>query len=243
MQYDWIILGATFTAAGMVSVLGTRALILDGRPQAGYEFMNAMEPGGVPAEPTTAQAKLLLQTFREKGVYDTKTPCLFPAASAFYELLRNQDVLLGVTPVSVERDAEGFRVTAHGVSGFREFHARRVVDTRVRPWQVAAKALKLLVSSYDHGEEATPYGPDGDLLVTCPLSPDADWAEARSEAAKWLEGLPCGTKLIYTADEFTYTLKAAPTPEDGVDYLPSAGFSNPVEAFDGGALWAKEARE
>ena len=243
MQYDWIILGATFAAAGMVSVLGERALILDSRPQAGYEFMNAMEPGGIPAEPMTAQAKLLLKKFREKGVYDGEIPCLFPAASAFYETLRDQEVLLGVTPVSVEWDTEGFRVTAHGVSGFREFRARRVVDTRVRPWQVAGKALKLLVSPYDHGEEAIPYGPDGDLLVSCTLSPDADWAEARREAAKLLAELPGGSKLIYTADEFAYTVKEVPAPEDGLDYLPSAGFSNPVEAFDAGALWATEVRK
>ena len=77
MQYDWIILGATFTAAGMASVLGDRALILESRPQAGYEFISAMKYGTIPTEPGTPGAKALYDAFAEKGVFDGEIPCLF----------------------------------------------------------------------------------------------------------------------------------------------------------------------
>ena len=240
MQYDWIILGATFTAAGMASVLGDRALILESRPQAGYEFISAMKHGTMPTEPGTPGAKALYDDFVEKGVFDGEIPCLFSAAVPFYERLRGKNILLNLTPVEAERVEGGFRVTAHGVSGFREFTARRMVDTRVHPWQIAEKRLNLLITPPAGEIPAVKYGPDGDLLISCPLSLTDDWPAARQKAAELLKKLPAEARLLITADEFDYSLQPIPLLENGIDHLPSAGFANPVEAFEAGERFAKE---
>ena len=244
MQYEVLVLGATFAASGMMKVLGNHGMILERRPQAGYEFLGAMRAGLFPEEPVSREAKSLFAEFQEEGVYGGQNPCLFPAASAFYKTLQGKNVMLNCTPVLVERAEDGFKVTAHGVSGFREYRARRVMDTRVRPWQVEGKSLKILVSrtaeSLPTEVDAIPYGPDGDLLVTCHMEKEDDWTAARTRVAKLLATLPKGTRLLYTADEWDYTLKEAyDLPEDRITYLPSAGFADPVAAFDAGVRLAR----
>jgi len=44
-MYEVIVLGATFTAAGIAGKLGKNCLILESRPDAGYEFFGAFHFG------------------------------------------------------------------------------------------------------------------------------------------------------------------------------------------------------
>ena len=60
------------------------------------------------------------------------------------------------------------------------------------------------------------------------------------EAAKHL---PDGAKLLCVANVFDYAIDSDYTvPGDGVVYLPSKAYRNPVLAFDAGVLFGGDAK-
>lgn len=247
MLYDTIILGATFTAAGIASKSSGNSLIIDRRPHAGYEFINALSFGscGTP-EPVTEQAKALKSQFRSRGAYDSGKPCLFPCAPVLYQILEDCNVLLNTEILCVDRSDAGWVVTTHSVSGYRTFRAKHVVDTRVLPHQIQSKSLNLLINRDDGTAPQLPqqwvtenWGYDADVVVKCPVSVDADYLRARTALADLLRQLPEGCKAALIADCFDYVLKEVILKEsDGITYLPSKQYADPILAFDAGVRYA-----
>lgn len=247
MHYDAIILGATFTAAGLLQEYGKNCLVLERRPQAGYEFLNALSFGVYTRQPVTEEARSLLTEFENRGVFSGEYVCLFPAAPVLYQMLEGNHVLLNMEIPEIQRKNELFSVTAHGVSGYRTFHARRVIDTRVHPRQIVSKSLNLLVNTDDDTTPMIPggiptekWGFDKDLTVKCPVPVEADYLQARKTVALLLRTLPENCKTALVADCFDYQLKDEIRTEDnGTEHLPSKGFQNPILAFDAGVLYAR----
>lgn len=247
MTYDTIILGATYLAAGIAEELQESCLIVERRPQAGYEFINALRFGpGYGEKLVSEKAKDLFKKFEEKGAFHGERICLFDCASCLYQMLENKNVLLNTEIVSVTKDGEGFRVQIHGVSGYRTFYAKRVIDTRVLPDMIHSKTLNLLINSKNHPSRILPYaseakyGYPGDVLIKIPVRADAGYAEARKQVKQFLENMPAGYKATLVADCFDWAIKQSyPKLKDGIYYLPSARFLGPLSAFDAGVLFAR----
>ena len=246
MQYDVIVIGATFTAAGLLQGYGDGCLILERRPQAGYEFLSALKFGSGFDQPLqSAEAKALRAGFEERGAFEDGRVNLFDCASLLYARLKGKNVMLNMTPVQIEKDGDGFAVTAHGASGFRSYRAKHLIDTTVRPDIIAEKSLNALINS---DTETAPFpgaaeekiGCPGDLLLKCGVPADADYAQARRALAEKINALPPAYKLAVIADCFDESVKGTyPAEKDGITHLPSCGFANPLLAFDAGVVFAK----
>lgn len=248
MNYDVIVIGATFAAAGLVQVFGDKCLVLERRPQAGYEFLNAAKFGtDYDKALETDAAKALYEKFVEKQAFDGDRICLFDCAGPFYSLLEGKNILLNMEIVSVEKIEGGFEVTAHGVSGYRTFTAKKVIDTTVHSDMVEAKTLNLLVNTDEENAPALPadlntekWGYEEDTLIKCGVAADAGYIEARRAVAALIDTLPAEYKVAFVADCFDYELKPGyPAEKDGIVYLPSCAYKNPLLAFDAGVLYAK----
>ena len=247
MLYDVIVLGATFTAAGISASLGDKCLVLESRPQAGYEFLNALSFGtDYDIHVQTDQANRLAEEFHARGVFAGGIPCLFPCAPALYKLLQDKPVLLNMQILSVEHDADAFTVTAHGVSGYRHFRAKAVVDTRTPKEQIRSRTLNLLLSCPDGqlpalegGIIAQPTAIPTEFILKCPMPPACDYLQARTAIAALIRQLPDGFKVNLVADCFDDVLAAPRPSQKGVQLLPSKQFANPLRAFDAGVLFAQ----
>ena len=248
MNYDVIVIGATFTAAGLVQAYGDKCLVLERRPQAGYEFLNAAKFGTDYAEKLVSEEAIALEEqFVEKNAFDGDRICLFDCASSYYKLLEGKNVLLNMEIVSVEKIDGGFEVTAHGVSGYRTFTAKKVIDTTVHKDMVEAKTLNLLVNTEEENPAPLPadlktekWGYEVDTLIKCAVAAEAGYIEARRAVAELIDTLPAEYRVAFVADCFDYELKPGyPVEKDGIVYMPSVAYKNPLLAFDAGVLYAK----
>ncbi|MBQ2695942.1 MAG: hypothetical protein IJF61_01415 [Clostridia bacterium] len=247
MIYDVIVLGATFAAAGIANHYGENCLILERRPQAGYEFLNALSFGhNYSALLETAEANHLYQKFADKGVFSDDRICLFKGAGALYQCLEGKNVLLNMELISVKREQDLFEVVVHGVSGYRKYFAKRIIDTTVHPEMIQDKTLNLLLNNKNG--EANPavetttekWGYPGDILIKIPVSREAGYIEARKKVKAFLETFLEGYKAVCVADCFAATVSGSyPKEQDGIVLLPSVAFDNPLKAFDAGLLFAR----
>lgn len=247
MIYEAIVLGATFTAAGIAAVMGKDCLLIERRPQAGYEFLNAIHFGYDYNKPLqTKEAEQLFDDFRHKGAFCDGRVCLFDCAGLFYQTLEDKNVLLNMELLSVTRKEDLFEVTAHGVSGYRTFFAKKIIDTRVSNGIIQEKTLNLLVKNLDDDKATLPgsaeeqWGRAGDVLVKIPLEASEDYIVARKKVKAFLKNMPSGFKVVCVADCFACkVVPDYPKLCDGISFLPSAAFQNPLLAFDRGVLFAR----
>ena len=248
MHYKIIVIGATFAAAGIVSACGDDCLVLERRPQAGYEVFNAINFGhSYETQLKSLQAKQMYQDFSQKGAFSGERICLFPCAEVLYRLLENKNVLLNMDILSVVRENGIFTVTACGVSGCRTFTADRVVDTRVHPNMVREKSLNLIINTDREGllppagVSDEKWGHPGDLLVKLPVSREWDYLQARKAVLDYVSTLPEAFRVVFVADCFCWTVDGTfPEEKDGICYLPSVWFANPLVALDEGVCFARE---
>ena len=80
-----------------------------------------------------------------------------------------------------------------------------------------------------------PWGLSHNYVLRCQIPMDAGYADSRKKAMRFLEDLPKEHKLLLLADEFDYTVEQnSSKTHDGVIYLPSKAYENPLLAFDAG---------
>ena len=249
-MYDVIVIGATFAAAGLIQAYGEKCLVLERRPQAGYEFFNAVNFGTDYDTPLVSdEAKKLYDVFKEKNAFNGERICLFKCAMPFYGLLENKNVLLNMEIISVDKLEDGYCVSAHGVSGLRTFTAKKIIDTTVHKEMIEAKSLNILVNADSETDLVLPeelnfetkmWGYEEDTLIKCYVDADADYIMARNKIADTIELLPQAYKVALVADCFDYVIKPGyPCVKQDVTYMPSCAYKNPLLAFDAGILYAK----
>ncbi len=246
MEYEVIVLGATFLGAGIAEALSGKCLIIDRRPQAGYEFINSLKFGHGYDQPLrTDTAKTLLNNFKANRAFMNERVCLFECAPHFYSLLLNKNVLLNTEIISVERDNGFFTVTTHGVSGYRVHRSKIVIDTRSLPDKATDKYLNFIVNT--EGDAKLPkhfttekFGYECDTVVKCRVDLNDGYTTARKKVFE-MASEAFGYKVAMVADEFEYTFKSiTPTAENGLYILPSQGFQNPILAYDAGVILGGE---
>ena len=244
MQYEIIVLGATFAAAGIAQKYGQKCLIVERSTQAGYEFLGALHFGtDYTEEPVTEEAKNLLKIFKQKKAFSEDRICLYDCATPFYKVLEGKNVLLNTEIISVEKNENGFTCTFHSVSGYRTFKAKKIIDTRVHNNMCNAKTYNFSIDG--RGDLVnTPsvicekWGFEHNYILRCPVLLNADYTDARKAVNEYIKNLPEGFKLLYMADTFDYEVKSGyPKYIDDVLYMPSKAYKNPILAFDAGMLY------
>lgn len=246
MGFDVIVLGATFLGAGIAEALGDRCLMIDRRPQAGYEFINSLKFGHRFDKPLkTEAARSLLEDFKQNGAFEGDRICLFECAPHFYSLLLDKNVLLNTEIISVEHNDDGFTVTTHGVSGYRVHKAKTVIDTRSLPDAATEKYLNFIVNT-DKGAtlpdrlDTEKFGYECDTVVKCKVDMSDGYMTARKKVFDIVTTLE-GFKVAMVADEFEYTIKnEIPKSETGITLFPSQSYANPLLAFDAGVIMGGE---
>lgn len=243
-RYEVLVLGATFAAAGLAQVLGSRCLVADRRAQPGWEFLSALNFGTEYDRPlAAAAAQQLQQEWAQRGCFAADGRInLLDCGASLCRRLEGAQVLLNSEIAAVEKTPEGFVVTTHGTAGFRRWAARRVIDTRCPATKIAQKSYHALL----HAEVPAPlpkslqlerWGDEGDFVLKCPVPADASFAQAR---AALQAQLPAGYRPVLTADAFACVPDEIPPEEDGVEYLVSCGYANPLLAYDAGVRYGEE---
>lgn len=250
MDYKVIILGATFVSAGLCTVLGDDCLVIDSRPNVGYEFVKTLNFGtGYNTKPTSDEAKSLADTFFKKGALKDGRVCLFPCDFAIHSLVDGKNIMLNMKIVSVKKKDGFFEVTAYGVSGYRTYTAQKVIDTRAIAHECASKSINVLVSGKgsnplvcaDGYEILLNHGYETDAIIKCPVKKNADYIVARRAIERLAHNLSDGWKIVISADEFDYSFETETTYcKNDIVHIVSASFKNPLTAFDAGVLFAKE---
>ena len=84
------------------------------------------------------------------------------------------------------------------------------------------------------------WGGEGDFVLKCPVPPEASFAQARAALQAQLRQLPAGYRPVLTADAFACVPDETPPEEDGVEYLISCSYANPLLAYDAGVRCGEE---
>ena len=246
-MYDLILLGATFAAAGIAKACKGTCLILESRPQAGYEFLSALHFGTDYHLPVkSALARDMQQAFSNRNAFSPDRICLFDCAAPFYQLLEDIPLLLNVRLLSVEHRNGAYLCTIHGISGYQTFSARQVIDTRCTSQMCVSKTYNFLVD----GSGPVPLPPDvayapwgfsHNYVLRCFVPLEATYLTARKTAMDVLNALPQSHKLVQLADDFDYQVSSGyPRTENGVVFFPSKAYNNPILALDAGICFMTE---
>ena len=85
------------------------------------------------------------------------------------------------------------------------------------------------------------WGFDNNYVLRLSVSSDTNYSDARKKAKETIENLPESHRLVLSADCFDYvTENDYPETKDGIIYLPSKKFANPLLSFDTGVSFGKE---
>ena len=245
MMYDIIAFGATFLSAGIAQT-SENCLIIERRPQAGYEFISSFNFGtNYDEELKSEEANELKKTFEERDYKTENRISLFNISAPFYRLLEDKNVLLNTEIISVCQKVDHFVCTAHGVSGFRTFEAKKIIDTRCDDDNCNAKTFNLLmdgnVSELSSDLEYENWGFENNYVLRIPVSTDETYTQARKKAKEIIGNLPGSHRLVLSADVFDYEVKDGyPKTGNDIMYIPSKKYENPLLAFDAGIGLGKE---
>lgn len=244
-MYDVIVLGATFLAAGIAQV-AENCLVIERRPQAGYEFISAINFGtNYDKELKSEEAKALYKTFEERNFQTENRGSLFNISAPFYRLLEDKNILLNTEIISVEKTDDCFICTTHGVSGYRTFEAKKIVDTRCDDTMCISKTFNLLMdgntSELNDDVKYEKRGFENNYVLRIPVPNDTSYSDARKKAKDIIGTLPETHRLVLSADAFDYEIENGyPKTENDILYQPSGNFENPLLAFDSGVCLGKE---
>lgn len=249
MEYDKVIFGATFAAAGLLTKFGGDCLVIEPKFQAGHEFLGALNFGtDYDAELTTQEAAALSEKFKEKGAVSGSRGCLFHCAGLLYSKFLNKNVLLGTNIVQIEAESDGFQITVHGVKGFRTIRAKEIINTLCDNVNISKKSFHAWVrpakkdwSVPEHITAEPLFGAfENSYIVKLPVENDCTYPQARKKLDTVLKNELSDFKLGLSADCFAVTPKKTGVFKNGgLVHLPSCGFKNPLLAFDAGVKLAE----
>lgn len=248
MIYDKMILGATFAAAGLLTK-SESCLVIEPKSYAGYEFLGALHFGTDYDEPlSTKEAAVLYEKLKEKDAIFHNRGCLFGCSSVLYSYFLNKDVLLNTNIVSIQQKQGKFCVTTWGVSGFRTFWAKTIVNTLCDDDNVLKKSFHAWIRPKEE-KGNTPEGFLADplfgafentFIINLPIENGETYCSARQRLDAALKTELADFRLGLTADCFAAVPKTDGIWEkDGMIQMPSCGFKNPLLAFDAGVSFAK----
>lgn len=248
-HYNLIIIGATFAGVGAAVANGGDVLIVEHRPQAGYEFIGCYNPGFGYDNMTLCEyvdgfrSELIERNVLADG--RVRIGAVSPVLYARMETL--QLPILMLTDVTDIRSVSGgFELDIYNAQGFRTITADNVIDTT--PLNIKQKSINALLV----GGKTPPQNIDGMIFVkgksdeeyTVKLSLDlgCTYADARQTLHKRWESRTGELQewvIAAVADYFEFSCKKGPIYHTkGYIHLPSCAYRNPLEALDEGYKYA-----
>ncbi len=231
-MYDVIVLGATFAAAGIAHKYKKNCLILEHGLQAGSEFFGALQFGSdYDKMPENKEAVALQESFASSNIYS--------CTAQIYPYLQEANVLFDTQFVSAQKTENGFLCVTHGVEGFCTYEAKRVIDTRSNAAISISKTFNLLIESKEtpvfSGVHSEKTGMENHYVLRLPVPLSCGYTQARAAAQNIVQQFSETQKLILSASAFDYQIKADyPKTREGIFYLPSKAYENPILAFEAG---------
>ncbi len=164
---------------------------------------------------------------------------LYSCDAEIYPYLQEADVLFDTQIVDLKKTEKGFLCTTHGVEGFCAYEAKRVIDTRSNEKMSLSKTFNLLMESKETpafpGVTIAKAGLEDHYVLRLPVALSCGYTDARAAAKKIVAQFSENQKLLLSAWGFDYQVKADyPKTEDGILYLPSKMYADPVLAFAAG---------
>ncbi|WP_028611600.1 hypothetical protein [Paenibacillus harenae] len=250
-----VIIGASFLGLGLASRLGPDALVIEPSNGVGNEFIRSFKLSDRKYAPLTASGIELLRELIRRNVTDGEGRLHLPGMMpVLIKHITGQklDVRMQTQVVEMHPRDGKFEVMCYDASGFRRIVADRLVDTTSRcvtkndRGRVRAKSLNMMLlgSPGTHHSEGLSEYPiyqghfPNETVLKFAVDPMDDWITARRKLFDfWLnrpEPLrPCA--FVTHADEFDMELDTMQAPiQPGWDWLPSAYYANPLEAYDQG---------
>lgn len=233
-MYEVIVLGATFAAAGIALRHGEKCLVIERKAQAGYEFFSALNFGsGYEKEIKTSQA----QALRQKLLGENGNA--YGGDRHIYAYFQQARVVFGVETVLIQKTEGGFVCVTHGVDGYVSYEAKKIIDTRTNAAMSRSKTYNFLLESVEEPSfpdvccEKT--GMQKHYVARCPVPLSSGYPQARAAVWNVIRQFSETQRLILSADEFDYQVNGVyPQEKDGIWYLPSKAYDNPVLAFEAG---------
>ncbi|MFD2700844.1 hypothetical protein ACFSVM_10225 [Paenibacillus shunpengii] len=254
-QVSTVIIGASFLGLGLASRLGPDVLVIEPSNGVGNEFIRSFRLSDRKYTPVTASGVELLRELILRNVTDKEGRLHLPGMMpVMIQHITGQKLHVRMQTQVVEvhlRDGK-FEVVCYDASGFRYFVADRLVDTTsqcvTRNGQgcVKTKSLNMMLLGTfgtHHSEESSAYTIyqghfPNETVLKFAVDPMDDWITARSKLFDFWLNRPEPLRhcsFVTHADEFDIeldTMQASIQP--GWDWLPSAYYANPLEAYDQG---------
>lgn len=250
-EIDTILVGATALALPIAHRLGGSCLVVDEGISAAPEFSDAMDAAAADLSDLRSEyVRSLADELSERNIMTSDGRLHILAAGgvfAKFYLDSGCTLLLNSAVTSVSPDGEGMLAAVFTPErGFEAYHARRVIDTRVRSFMDCRKTYGLLLA----GEDSLGLFDDGGVYLQKGLFPDeyvlrfrvdgrASIPDAQRIADDWL----CANltrlgraKLAGTALAFGYEFdRPVDIVRGGIRYIPSAAYGDILSAAKGGA--------
>ena len=232
-MYEVIVLGATFAGAGIASQYKEKCLVIERRAQAGYEFFEALNYGAnYEKNPQEKETIDLQAKFNSKK-------SIFNCATYIYDYFKECKALFCSQVVSIEKNEDCVTCVTYSASGYKTFKAKRIIDTRCNQEMCISKTYNVLIESGSapsfSGVTFSKASGENRYVIYLSVPVLCGYSEARGKALNVIKQFDNGAKVILLASEFDYKVNPSyPKEDNGILYLPSKAYDNPVLAFESG---------
>lgn len=242
--YNTLIIGSGYTSIGYAAACES-AIICDEHQVCDTHFYLPLRSfRHQPYLPKTEEGAHLLDCFRSLSLFEGEAQNTngFEFALCKYICQKEMDVLLKCRVVGIERTAEGFYdATVQTNEGLTHLYAERILDTTSKPnpkrytvlfvcEDIEAVKPALLSAFADAQVEPAFYQNRYALHLS---AGDTDENRIKADIYEQWRSLPTDAKILYMAPTFY----ADSSENQWSDY----NYPNPIEAFEAGYFYAKEA--
>ena len=213
-MYEVIVLGATFTAAGIARKYKDDCLVIERRAQAGYEFFGAQS-----FDPCEGLA-----------IYQHLKECHTLFRTEVVSVTQNGDCFVCET-----HSVDGFC----SYEAKKVIDTRCTADMSIaKTYNMLIKSEETPDFPNSFCQETSV---KNRYVVRCAVPLDCGFGDARLLALDIVQSFSETQRLILLADEFDYQVKSEyPNTKNGIIYLPSKAYNSPESAFEAGLNIAEE---
>ncbi|GAA3413530.1 hypothetical protein ACFFNY_06645 [Paenibacillus hodogayensis] len=263
--YPLLVVGATFAGVGIAIAAKRETLIVEPFSQPGSEFISSYRPGEHWENPArTYPGKRLLEQLEQRNVLDENKNLHIPAVLPVwcqYICKEHLSLLLMTTITNITPHPDGYEVTMSHTSGLQTIVAGSIIDTTshglvhlgaVQPALISKSINAMIHNPEPSGSMPEPFDKDisfvkgrfdSELILKVELAFDADWISARRKLHDIWRDRPEALRpwtIAATADTFElHAGRGAAEVSPNWLRLPSCAYSNLLEAFEEGVLFAK----
>jgi hypothetical protein len=256
IQHEYVptlIIGASMLGLGLAFNKGKDAVTLEYSSGVGNEYIRSFKLGNKPYQAASSKGLDIQHECLVRNAMSTEGRLHLPG---LMHVLVNQlsiaklDVRLLTSVVEVKKHKDQFEVLVHDASGLRTIITDQLIDTTpgcvTKPGQFSpsSKSLNMMIHGWSQPNDSA----DGyaikrgrfasEVILEYPLNLEENWMVARNKLFQFWLNRPEALRacsFITHADEFDMEYEASHhNLEPHWDWLPSAFYDNPLEAFDHG---------